>query len=447
MTDKPWAQWIDHQLRMQDALAWTFADGPLAPEVDVQGRLLFLDTVGCMLAGRVAPEVIALEEQYSNLESGPFCFPQGRRLSSSAMTAIGAMAATWDEACEGHALAHGRPGVPVIAALLPLALTRDMRLGPFLAALSAGYEIGARAGAWLRIRPGMHVDANWPALGTAAAVAHLLGMDAEDAMTAVNIAACQLPTSLYLPVASGSVARNTYLSHAAWLGTTSALNAQAGISAPADALGFYADNYSAATPEPLVPSGRRLLLEGYLKPYAAVRHVHYGIEAARRLRDELDEGVEQISRIVLKIYPEAITYCGNRDPQTAIQAQFSLSYGVAAALRFGTVDPAQYRKERFNEPELRRLEALVKLQPDEALGEAGKRGATLMVESGYKEDEVTVATIKGDPQDPLSQEEVAAKFLRYAAPTVEAEKAYHFAAAMVACTPDTPVRQLWDLLF
>jgi 2-methylcitrate dehydratase PrpD len=196
-----------------------------------------------------------------------------------------------------------------------------------------------------------------------------------------------------------------------------------------------------------VPSGRRLLLEGYLKPYAAVRHVHYGIEAARRLRDELDEGVEQISRIVLKIYPEAITYCGNRDPQTAIQAQFSLSYGVAAALRFGTVDPAQYRKERFNEPELRRLEALVKLQPDEALGEAGKRGATLMVESGYKEDEVTVATIKGDPQDPLSQEEVAAKFLRYAAPTVEAEKAYHFAAAMVACTPDTPVRQLWDLLF
>jgi 2-methylcitrate dehydratase PrpD len=447
MTDKPWARWTDHQLRMQDALAWTFADGPLAPEADVQGRLLLLDTIGCMLAGRVAPEVIALEEQYSNLESGPFCFPQGRRLSNSAMSAIGAMAATWDEACEGHALAHGRPGVPVIAALLPLALTRDARLGPFLAALCAGYEVGARAGAWLRIRPGMHVDANWPALGVAAAVAHLLGLDAEDGMTAVNIAACQLPTSLYLPVTSGSLARNTYLGHAAWLGTTSALNAQAGIAAPADALAFYADNYSAASPEPLVPSGRRLMVEGYLKPYAAVRHVHYGIEAARQLREQLDAGVEGISRIVLKIYPEAITYCGNRDPRTAIQAQFSLSYGVAAALRFGTVDPGQYRKERFNEPELRRLEKLVKLEADSAMGEAGQRGATLMVESGYKEDEVSVGSIKGDPQDPMSQEEVAAKFLRYAAPSLDPEKAYHFAAAMVTCTPDTPVRQLWDLLF
>jgi len=447
MTDKPWSHWIDHRLRLKDTLDWCFAGHPLPPEVDAHGRLLLLDTIGCMLAGRVAPEVIALEEQFSNLESGPFCFPQGRRLSSSAICAIGAMAATWDEACEGHALAHGRPGVPVIAALLPLALTRDTRLGPFMDALCAGYEVGARAGAWLRIRPGMHVDANWPALGVAAAVAHLLGLEADDAMTAVNIAACQLPTSLYLPVTAGSVARNTYLGHAAWLGTSAALSAQAGIGAPADALGFYADNYSAATPEPLLPSGRRLLLEGYLKPYAAVRHVHYGIEAARAVREQLEAGVEKISRIRLTIYPEAITYCGNRDPQTPIQAQFSLSYGVAAGLRFGTVDPAQYRKERFNEPELRRLEKLVRIVPDEAMGASGKRGATLTIESGYQESEAAVSTIKGDAADPLSQEEVAAKFLRYAAPSVEAEKAYHFAAAMIACTPDTPVRQLWDLLF
>jgi len=446
MTAKNWERWTDHQLRLKDTLAWCFADAPLDPALDAQGRLLLLDTIGCMLAGRVAPEVIALEEQFNNLESGPFCFPQGRRLSSSAACTVAAMAATWDEACEGHALAHGRPGVPVIAALLPLALTRDTRLGPLLAALSAGYETGARAGAWLRIRPGMHVDANWPALGVAAAVAHLLGLDSEDAFTAVNIAACQLPASLYLPVASGSVARNTYLSHAAWLGTMAAVSASAGIGAPADALGFYADNYSAATPEPLIPAGRRLLLEGYLKPYAAVRHVHYGIEAARVAREQIEDA-SQISRIRLKIYPEAITYCGNRDPKTPIQAQFSLSYGVAAALRFGTVDPAQYRKERFNEPELRRLEKLVVLEADAALGAAGQRGATLSIEAGYKEAEATVATIKGDPQDPLTPEEVAAKFLRYTAPSVPPEKAYHFAAAVLTCTPDTPVRQLWDLLF
>lgn len=452
MTDKPaqeksWQRWTDHQLRMQDVVGWTHASTPLPGDVDAHLRLMLLDTIGCMLAGRVAPEVIAMEEQFSNLEYGPFCFPQGRRLSTMAATTVGAMAATWDEACEGLALAHGRPGVPVIAALLPLALTRDTRVGPLLAAISAGYETGARAGHWLRIRPGMHVDANWPALGVAAGAAHLLGMDVDDAMHAINLAACQLPTSLYLPVTAGSAARNTYLGHAAWLGTMAALSAQAGIPAPADALGYYADNYSAASPEPLIPSGRHLLLEGYLKPYAAVRHVHYGIEAARQAREQLNEGVAKISRIRLKIYQEAITYCGNRDPQTAIQAQFSLSFGVAAGLRFGAVDPSIYRKDKFNEPELRRLEKLVTIEADSKLSAAGERGATLILEEGYSEAEATVTRIKGDPQDPMTQEEVAAKFLRYAAPSIPAEKAYHFAAAVVASTPDTPVRQIWDLLF
>jgi 2-methylcitrate dehydratase PrpD len=445
MTDKSWHRWTDHVLRMEDTLAWAFAAGEPEPVLDTKLRLLLIDTIGCMLAGRVAPEVIALEEQYSSLEYGPFCFPQGRRLSTMAATSVAAMAATWDEACEGSGVAHGRPGVPIICALLPLAITRDTRLGPFMAAIAAGYEVGARAGAWLRIRPGMHVDGNWPALGVAAAAAHLLGLDAQDAMQAVNLTACQLPTSLYLPVAAGSVARNTYLGHAAWLGTMAALSAKSGIGAPADALGFYADNYSAATPEPLIPSGRRLLLESYFKPYAAVRHVHYGIEAAREARQLVE--VEQISRIRLKVYQEAITYCGNRDPQTAIAAQFSLSFGVATALRYGTVDPSIYRNDRFNEPVLRRLEQMVSIEADPAMSDAGLRGATLFVEAGYSEAEATVTSIKGDPEDPLTPEEIAAKFLRYSAPSVAAEKAYHFAAALATCTPDTPVRQLWDLLF
>ncbi len=447
MTDKSWHRWTDHVLRLKDTVAWTFADGAPSPVLDTKLRLLLIDTIGCMLAGRVAPEVIALEEQFSSLEYGPFCFPQGRRLSTMAATTVGAMAATWDEACEGLGVAHGRPGVPIVAALLPLAITRDTRLGPFMAAIAAGYETGARAGAWLRIRPGMHVDGNWPALGVAVAVAHQLGLDAEDAMNAVNLAACQLPTSLYLPVTSGSVARNTYLGHAAWLGTMAALSSQSGIRAPADALGCYADNYSAATPEPLIPSGRRLLLESYFKPYAAVRHVHYGIEAARAARQQLEVDVSELSRIRLRIYQEAITYCGNRDPRTAIQAQFSLSYGVAAALRYGTVDPSIYRKDKFNEPVLRRLEKLVTIEADTTMTAAGQRGATLTLEAGYSEAEATVTHIKGDPEDPLIPEEIAAKFLRYAAPSIAADKAYHFAAAMATSTPDTPVRQLWDLLF
>jgi 2-methylcitrate dehydratase PrpD len=446
-TPPPWARWTDHVLRLEDTIGWAFAERPLEPKVEATARLMLLDTIGCMLAGRAAPEVRALEEEYAALESGPCRFPGGRRLSTSGAMAIGATAATWDEACEGIALAHGRPGVPVIAALLPLALARDARLKALLQALVAGYETGARAGHWLRIRPGMHVDANWPALGVAAAVAHLIGREAADAFAAVNTAACQLPTSLYLPVAAGNTARNTYLAHAAQLGTAAAMSARAGIDAPRDALAAYAEHFSAAPPEPLIPSGRHLILESYLKPYAAVRHVHYGAQAARALREEMGEGTTAVSRIALSIYVEAITYCGNRNPQTPIQAQFSLSFGVAAMLRFGALDPSMYRKDRFFDPELRRLEKLVTVRADPVLTAAGRRGANLKVEAGYSEHEIDVAGVKGDAADPLSQEEVVAKFLRYSHPAVAPDKAYHFAAALLASTDDVEWRSLWDLLF
>lgn len=418
---------------------------PASAPAAAQARLIFIDTLGCALAGRAAAEVKALERQSSALEAGRFRLPGGAPLTLGAATQVFAMAATWHEACEGHALAHGRPGVPVIAALLPLALTRNDRLGRFIDALVLGYEVGARAGAWLRIRPGMHVDGNWPSLGVAAAVAYLLGLDSAGIARAIDIAACQLPTSLYLPVRAGCNARNTYLGHSAALGLDAAFAAQAGIDAPADALSFYAQNFAAAA-DAAPDATQDLILDAYLKPFAAVRHVHYGAMAARRVREALDADTQRIDRIVLTVYQEAVTYCGNRAPSTTIQAQFSLSFGVAAMLRFGDIEPASYDAACFNDGELRRLEALVELRVDDDLTRSRQRGATLAVRAAGLDIERTVTTIAGDPAQPLTAAQVAAKFMRYAAASVPAARCEHFIDALAAPDRDMPLRSLWALL-
>ena len=70
-----------------------------------------------------------------------------------------------------------------------------------------------------------------------------------------------------------------------------------------------------------------------------------------------------------------------------------------------------------------------------------------VIYSKSKTHQVRVTTIKGDPGLPLSQEEVAAKFMRYAGANMPAGKAYGFAAALVSCEKDAPFRDLWDLLF
>ena len=414
-------------------------------------RVILLDTIGCMLAGRAAPELIAFEEQCSTLESGPFTFPGGRRLSIASAAQVGAMAATWDEACEGHAHAHGRPGVAAVAALLPLAVAGERGLDATADTLALAYEVGARAGAWLRILPGMHVDGNWPSLGVAAGVARMLGQDAAGIVRAIDIAACQLPASLYLPVAAGKTARNTYLAHSAQLGLLAAQAAAAGIGAPEGALAEYAARFSGAAahqqPGPCAAPEDDLILDAYIKPYAAVRHVHYGAQLANGVWQELKGRTEGITRIVLSIYPEAITYCGNRAPAVPIQAQFSLSFGLAAMLRFGVLDHSVYRPGRFDDAELRRLEAMVEIKVDRVLEEQGKRGAQLLVSSGYNDIERDVRAIPGDPSMPLSAEEVAAKFMRYAHASVPNEKAFVFANAVLAAEVDVRMRALWDLLF
>jgi 2-methylcitrate dehydratase PrpD len=380
---------------LRDVMQWAF-DEPAPSGVREKARLVLLDTMGCALAGLARPSVAAFAAALQD---------QGA-LTNGALLAT---AACWDEACEGLARAHGRPGVPVIAACMALAGEREITLGRILDAVITGYEIGGRMGEALRIRPGMHVDASWPALGVAAGVARLLGGSAEQGLAAVEIAASQIPFGLYLPVEQGADSRNTYLGHAAWLGSFAAFAAMAGSTAPSGAVERFARLALGIDALKAQAKGRYVIREAYLKAFAAVRHVHYGALAALSLKNHLPD-LDAIRAIELAIYPEALAYCANRAPRTAIQAQFSLSFGLAAALRFGSLDSEVYRAPLFDDPDLRRLEQRVELRAEERFAQGGQRAATLTIRTDTQNLEKRIDAIP-----PLTAEECRAKFLKNAA--------------------------------
>ena len=389
---------------LADALEWLFRTrAPSA--VDTKAREVMLDTFGCVLAARRHPEVAAFEKALQATDPG----------SVSSAAAIFAAAACWDEACEGLARAHGRPGLTVLGACHALARTRPCSLDEVLAAYVTGYEIGGRLGESMRVGPGMHVDGAWPCFGVAAAVVRLLGGNAAQALAAIRIAACQMPYSLYLPVAAGANARNVYLSHASQLGMLAASAALGGIAAPAGALEELRSRALAgAPPAPtLAPPGDWLILDAYLKPYAAARHVHYGAAAAMALRPGLAGGLNRVSRVRLSTYAEALAYCGIRAPHSAIQAQFSLSYGVACALATGELVPDSYALQILGNPEIKALEGKTELEENASLTRAGRRGATLVVELDGQKFEHTVERVTGDPAMPMTRAELLAKFARY----------------------------------
>jgi 2-methylcitrate dehydratase PrpD len=396
----------------------TIADGPA---VEQRARLLLLDTIGCFIAAQTKPEPAALARDLAALEPGPIHLPgTAAGLSVTGASMAIAVGACWDEACEGLARAHGRPGLHAIPAVLATALARDHDLGSALDAIVTGYEVGGRLGKALRIRPGMHVDGAWGALGAAAGANRILGGTSQSCVSAVLIVACQIPFSLYAPVAAGDTARNIYCGHGATLGLHAALAARAGMTAPQDALSEYNHRAlgGAQGPIPLTGTGEYLILEGYLKPFAAVRHVHYGAQAALNWRRDNGRDTSRVSAISLKIYSEAIQYCGNRSPTTGIQAQFSLSQGLAWMLFSGSLGPEAYTDDALNHPEVHRLENLVQITPDPTLDAAGSRGATLTITTGDTSHQYAVTSVPGDPDTPLSDVQVREKFLEYTTPVI-----------------------------
>ena len=396
-----------HLQRLVERLTQTGVEWP--EQVHQQARWLVLDTLGCAIAGGRAPTVRAwLDGQHLCADPFATASPAPTGPSPGAAMAF-AMAACWDEACEGHARAHGRPGVAALAAIWPW--VHQLSIGQLCKALVLGYEVGARMGALLRIAPGMHVDAYWPSLGAAAAAASALQLNAQQTLTAIHIAACQLPTSLYRPIQTGDTARNTYLGHAAMLGQMAAQAAAAGISAPANAI----ENHLQVASQKPAPVGWEgaddfEILSAYFKPYAAVRHVHYGALAALGLRAQLDVG--QLDRIDLWVYQEALTYCGVRQPQTPLQAQFSLSFGVAAMLRWGHLNSTVYASPAFEDAGVHQLEKKVTIHVHGEWTQQQWRRAQLqltLVDGRVLEN--TCTAVMGDADMPWREPDLIDKFI------------------------------------
>lgn len=391
------------------------------PDVETRARLLLLDTIACITSGLAKPEPARLARQMALTAPGASCWPGQTRGTSISETAfIGALAACWDEACEGHAHAHGRPGLHSVPAAVALATSTGCSLGQLLEAIVKAYEIGGRLGASMRIRPGMHVDGTWGLLVSTVAACYMLSASRQVLEQALLMAACQMPCSLYLPITEGCIARNTYPAHAASTGIQLAQAALAGFDAPATALTecdrltmASADRHRWSSVEDL---SRMYILDGYLKPYAAVRHVHYPVSGAVQWwRKHGGDAATRIERVVLETYAEAIVYCSNRAPSTALQAQFSLTYGTAFALRTGELGPDAYSEQALRDPGQKALEARIEVHEDPSMQE---RGAKLTIICNSSREAITVTKVPGDPGLPMDDRQVTDKAMSMMTPVI-----------------------------
>ncbi|MFH1088046.1 MAG: hypothetical protein V1737_05615, partial [Chloroflexota bacterium] len=144
------------------------------------------------------------------------------------------------------------------------------------------------------------------------------------------------------------------------------------------------------------------------KLHACCRATHAAVDAALALRREHEIKPADIVQIDYEGWDVGIQFAGNPQPWTGLEGKFSVQYCISAALADGHAGSGQFTDARVRTPELQELTAKVRTIPN-ATYDDRRATVTVTTRDGRTYQEST-ASLKGDPDNPLTWEELEGKF-------------------------------------
>ena len=334
------------------------------------------------------------------------------------------------------------PGAPVIAAALATAQARGASGAAFLTAVVAGYEVSNRIA--VAVNPAhyayWHTTATVGHFGAAAASAALLGLDVTQTAHALATAAT-MAAGLQQAFRGDAQTKPLHAGQAAANGTLAALAAGAGVTGAADMfegpVGFGAAMGGAPDWQAAVADLGDVytIADTTQKAHACCGHAHAAIDAVLELRARRGLSAGDVERITIGTYSAALEITGNADPGSVFECKFSTPYCAAVALVDGRVGEGAFAPGRRGDPAVRSLVERIDMVVD-AEAEAAfprRRGATVEVETNSGKRLATrCPTRKGDPDNPLSGDEINTKYRELADPILGQAASVRLLAALWA---------------
>ena len=427
--DPKHAQFISGQFA-QYAANLRYEDLP--EDVRKLAHLVLLDTLGCAMTG-AGTEEVALIRRAMTQANGPggdamFWGTHDKAPLPLAALANGA-AVHAREIDDFGGCAHS--GSVVIPAALGVAARVGASGRELLTAIVIGYDIARRAmdggGGYQAMKDrGWHSTSTCGGFGAAAAAGRLLGLDAQQLQWALGYAGSNAGgTWAYIP--EGAMSKRVHPGFAAHTGIIAAYLASNGVTGPASIFeapwGGYYPTYvpGVATPEAAtrdLGSDFRIGLEAH-QPYAACRGIHSSVDVALGMRNKHNVRAADVKQVTVRGSPTHLKQLGKQDVQTMLDAQMSLPYSIAASLTTGGAMVDQYTPDALKRPDVRDLARRVhlKLEPSVANGDEPYLDVELK-DGRVLTDRVLIA--RGDSENPLSEDELRAKFRTAAAATLDA---------------------------
>jgi 2-methylcitrate dehydratase PrpD len=351
------------------------------------------------------------------------------------------------------------PGAVTIPAALAVAELRNSSGRALLASLVAGYEVGLRVGVCAGIPHqlrGYHPTGTVGCLSSAAAVANLLGLDADAATHALGISATQA-AGLYSAVRSGAMVKRMHAGRAAQSGVISALLAERGFTGSTVALeapfaGFLSTLGHALPASDLAAGlGERweTLLVGF-KAYAACASAHTIIDAVLAMRKR-GLSAANLERLQIGMSKSAMNNVGwAYQPGGVVAAQMNGYYAAAVSLLDGEAFVAQYAETRLADPRILELLSKIEISHEPALDAAGAEGRhAVRVQAraiGGQSFAESVEQRRGSARFPLTQCEIEHKFSSVAGTIIGRPRAEELLALVMELDQCRDLRRMSELL-
>ncbi|MGI6508633.1 MAG: MmgE/PrpD family protein [Saccharofermentanales bacterium] len=411
----------------KELAAWaesvTYTDIPL-PVIDMMKKCL-LDTLGCAAAGSEQCEIRNLIRGALNPdESGKadVWFLGETAPLTTALLINGAMnhAVELDDL---HKPSKIHAGTVIVPSILTVGSLYNIEGKELLTAMAVGYEVMLRTAIAIGVdshrRRGWHGTATCGAFGSAAAIGHIMGLDGLQMANAFGLAGTSTG-GLMAYTADGSMSKRYHAGMAAMHGYLAAVSAKADFTGPTYVFEAPDGGYGHAVSDKydLEELVKGLSETWHCKDmghkfYACCGHIHQAIDCAIKIRKENSLRPEDLEAVTVTTYDVAGMNWGfSEPPKNTIEAQFSFPYAVSAALVDGQAFIPQFAPERLNDPVINSLAAKVIVNTsDKFTSLYPKQWASgVEVKAKGKTYYTEVIGAKGDPVNPLSEQEIEDKF-------------------------------------
>jgi 2-methylcitrate dehydratase PrpD len=405
-----------------------------------------LDWVGATIAGstedpaRILSDALIPAANGATVEGAARLVPSGHPVDVRAAALINATASHTVELDDIYREGVYHPGSPTVGAALAVAEHIDASGQDLLRAIAVGYEIGGRIAE--TINPAhyrfWHTTGTVGTLGAAAAAGELLRLSVEQMAQALAVATT-MAAGLQQSFRSDSMSKALHAGHAAEAGVLAALAAARGFTGALDVLDGPAGLGTAMSDSPSWASVGHVAAELVVqrmtvKDHACCGHAFAAVDAMLALRAE-GLGVDDIEAIEIDTYTTATEVAGYGVPTSMFEAKFSIAYCVAAALVLGTVRLRAFTPDALSDPRILACAARISVRADEEMERdfPGRRRARLTVRTtDGRTLHARRDTRRGDPDDPLTDDEMTTKFVDIVEPMLGARVTADLAVALWA---------------